>query len=91
MGNILWQDIVMTIGSIGFVVSLLPSVFSKDKPALTTSIMTAIILCSLIICYVSLGLYLSSVLNLITAILWIVLAIQKYKLRGGKNESKIIF
>lgn len=85
MGEFVWQDFVMMMGSIGFIASLLPSVFSKDKPQILTSISTAIILISFTICYLSMGLYLSSILTVFTAILWIILARQKYKI--GRQEK----
>lgn len=74
----IWQDIVLGGAQIFFALSLLPSVFSKDKPALATSVMTSFML--YVICFVnySLNLYGAAVGLFIVAGLWAILAIQKY-------------
>lgn len=74
-----WQEIVLTIGQIIFTLSLLPSVFSKDKPALATSGITAFILFVFVFTYYSLNLYMTALGTLTTGILWFILAYQKYK------------
>ena len=73
-----WQDLVFTIGQIIFIISLIPSIISKDKPALATSVITAIVL--FVFAYVdfSLSLYFASVAVAATGVGWTVLAYQKY-------------
>jgi len=73
----MWQDFVLTIGSIIFIIALIPSVLSKDKPALFTSIITSSVLIVMAIVYFSLSLYFTAVTTFITGILWGVLAFQK--------------
>tara|TARA_Y100000310_G_C20559612_1_gene752358 strand:+ start:752 stop:937 length:186 start_codon:yes stop_codon:yes gene_type:complete len=55
----IWQDIVLTIGAWIFSIALLPSVFGKDKPALSSSVMTAPVLYLFSYVYLSLDLRMS--------------------------------
>jgi hypothetical protein len=71
-----WQDIVLTIGQICFILALLPSVFGKDKPALATSLMTAGVLVAFCIVNVSLELYFAAITVAFTSLTWFVLAFQ---------------
>lgn len=52
-----WQDFVRAIGGVVFVIALIPSVLSPDKPAFTTSILNAAVLFSFAVVYVSLELW----------------------------------
>jgi hypothetical protein len=74
----IWQDVVLGGAQIFFAVSLLPSVFSKDKPALATSIMTSFML--YVICFVNytLNLYGAAAGLFLVASLWGILAFQKF-------------
>lgn len=60
-----------------FALALLPSVFSKDKPALWTSLMTGSVLVVFAVVYASLSLWYATFTTALAAGLWIVLAIQK--------------
>lgn len=73
----LWQDLVLTGGSAVFALALLPSVFSKDKPALSTSFMTGTVLLIFAFVYWTLSLWVSTITTIITGFLWLTLAIQK--------------
>ena len=75
MGN--WQDIVLTLGSIIFLVALVPSIRSKDKPALMTSLMTGLVLFVFATTYITLDLWFSAATTALTGMLWLVLAVQK--------------
>lgn len=72
------QDIILTVGSLVFVAALLPTIFSKDKPALATSIMTGTVLVVFSGVYVSLDLWFSAITTFVTAVCWFTLAVQKY-------------
>ena len=74
-----WQDIILSIGQIVFIIALLPSVFSKDKPALATSVITGITLMIFAFTYATLSLTNAAISAVIVSLLWFVLAIQKYK------------
>lgn len=73
----LWQDWVLTAGSALFAFALLPSVLGKDKPAVSTSFMTGTVLLIFAFVYWTLSLWISTITTVITAILWLTLAIQK--------------
>lgn len=72
-----WQDIILTIGSLVFLVALIPSITSKDKPALMTSLMTGLVLFVFAMTYITLDLWFSAVTTALTGMLWLVLAVQK--------------
>ena len=73
----IWQDFLMMIGSFGFAIALLPSVFGKSKPARLSSAITAGILTSYVVAMATLGLVLSAIATSITATLWWILFLQK--------------
>lgn len=79
------NDLVFTIGSFIFLLALIPSLRSKDKPNKKTSILTALVLYAFTINYISLGLYMSSVVGFATASCWLALYIQ-VRIRE-RNES----
>ena len=79
MGHIAWQDVVISIGQWLFFLALLPSVFSNDKPALSTSIMTGGTLMVFAVTYVTLDLWVSTFSTLLVASTWFFLSWQKYQ------------
>ena len=76
-----WQDWVLATGAIAFIVALVPSVLSKDKPALTTSLLTGTVLAIYAIVYVTLSLWLTTITVAITSLTWFILAYQKYTMK----------
>ena len=74
-----WQDIVLTIGQVLFIIALIPSLRSPDKPAIMTSVMTATILFVFSVVDLTLSLTFTSVVVFITGILWAILALQQWK------------
>jgi len=79
------NDLIFTFGSIVFLVALIPSLVSENKPDKKTSFITSFVLCVFSLNYISIGLYFSSVVSFIGAIAWLVLYIQKKK--GNKIAS----
>lgn len=73
-----WQDTVLMAGNIVFIFSLFPSILTKNKPSVWTSIFTATVLYIFVATYFSLGLWGSAVATLVVATLWTTLAIQKF-------------
>jgi len=73
-----WQDWIFSVGQIIFLIALIPTLKGKDKPALTTSVVTTIILVVFAITYLSLNLWYSGVSSVAMTIAWGVLAVQKY-------------
>jgi hypothetical protein len=77
----IWQDWVMMVGSFIFALALIPSVRGKDKPAVSSSIITGTVLLVFTLCYATLGLWLSFGSTFLTVIMWYVLAIQKLRMK----------
>lgn len=79
-----WQDLVLLIAQIIFIIALFPSILSKDKPAITTSIMNAVVL--FIISFVNFTLNLFGALFglFLVAVCWTILAVQKYLVDKNK-------
>ena len=82
-----WQDILFSIGSWIFIVALFPSLLSKDKPPVSTSILTGTILLFYALTYSTLHLWMTLVSTGILAIAWLVLGGQKY-LTNKKIQSE---
>ncbi|MEX1113481.1 MAG: hypothetical protein WD603_01875 [Patescibacteria group bacterium] len=72
-----WQDIVLSVGSAMFMIALIPSILSDDKPAVTTSLMTGTVLIVFAATYASLGLWFTTVITALTAAFWLILFAQK--------------
>lgn len=75
-----WQDVVIASMYVPFNLALLPSIMSKNnKPALSTSLITAV--CNGVIAFVqiTLGLYFAAFATAINSALWLTLAYQKKK------------
>lgn len=72
-----WQDIVLGAGSLILAAALLPSIFSKHKPALWTSVLTGAVLTTFAVTYSSLRLWYAATTTLLTALLWFTLAVQR--------------
>ena len=77
----MWQDYIITIGLIVFSIALLPSVFGKQKPPLLTSIPTALVQFVFSVTFATLNLWFSAISQLISGILWAVIAVQVLRAR----------
>jgi len=75
-----WQDTVISIAQLCFVLAMLPSIRSNDKPAAATSIMNVVLVCTIAASLLSLKLWFSAVTALAIAATWALLAVQKVKL-----------
>lgn len=75
----MWQDVVLTVGSLVFMVALLPSLLSEHKPAPWTSFTTATTLYVFAAVDATLGLTFTAATTALTATLWIALLIQKLR------------
>ncbi len=75
----IWQDYVLSFGSIILIFALIPSVISKNKPALATSIITGLVLTAFAITFATLQLFFTTITTASVAIMWFVLAVQKFK------------
>ena len=73
-----WQDIVLSLSLVAFNVALIPSIIGKQKPRITTSVLTSLFLIPEVIVFVSLGLWYSFIMASINSVLWGILAVQRY-------------
>jgi len=73
-----WQDIVLSVGSWIFIFALFPSIFGKDKPPVSTSVLTGGVLLIYTVVYFTLHLWLSVASTGILAIAWLALGAQKF-------------
>jgi hypothetical protein len=71
------QDYIYTAGSIIFILSLLPAVFSKEKPPRSTCALTGGVLYVYAVNGYTLDLYFTAITTLITAAVWTVLLFQR--------------
>ncbi|MBI3624028.1 hypothetical protein HY218_00140 [Candidatus Saccharibacteria bacterium] len=75
----MWQDKVIAICQAGFVIALIPSIRSDDKPALKSSIMSIILVAIITFSLATLHLWLSVLTASGIEVCWVILAIQKAK------------
>jgi len=81
-----WQDIVFSVGSLIFVFALIPTLRSKEKPAFTTSFITALVLSIFALTYITLSLWGSAFFQGCTAACWFLLAFQKH-MQGKRKKG----
>jgi hypothetical protein len=72
-----WQDITLALGSLILSLALVPSIMSKNKPALWTAILTCLTLAVFTVTYASLSLWYATVTTALASSFWGVLAAQK--------------
>ena len=73
-----WQDIVFSVGSWIFIIALIPSLISKDKPPVSSSLLTGSVLLIYALTYTTLHFWLTVASTGLLAIAWLMLAIQKF-------------
>jgi hypothetical protein len=71
-----WQDWVFFLGGFVLLAGLLPTVRGPDKPALTTSLMSAFLVTVFAVTMATLGLWLSALSNASVALVWSLIAAQ---------------
>jgi hypothetical protein len=81
-----WQDLVLTVGQVIFVIALVPTVVGKDKPALQTSVLTSMVSFSFMAVYVSLSVPFASMTAALNGSMWFVLAVQKWRERLDRRD-----
>lgn len=80
-----WQDIVISIGQLIFVLALIPSIVGNDKPAVSTSLINGLILAIFTFTFASLGLWFSTISSAMISLAWIFLAKQKHTLNKSSK------
>ena len=77
-----WQDVILTIGQVIFIIALFPSILSKDKLALQTSVLTSAVALSIAVVYLTLSIPFAAISAALNGALWFVLAVQKWRTRS---------
>jgi hypothetical protein len=72
-----WQDIIITIGQVIFIIALIPAIKHKHKPPFSTSILNAFVLFSFAVVYITLALWFAAITTAVVGALWMLLAVQK--------------
>ena len=72
----MWQDYVISMGQIVFIIALIPSILSDNKPAMSTSFTTAAVLSTFVFCFASLGLIFAAITSGGSALAWWILFYQ---------------
>ncbi|MGH7237050.1 MAG: hypothetical protein ACREGF_00760, partial [Candidatus Saccharimonadales bacterium] len=85
--EVTWQSIVLALGQVVFIIALLPSMLTKDKPEIWTSVLTGLVALSISITYLTLHIRLASIMAFLNFVAWAILAVQK--LRQSKHRNKI--
>jgi len=75
-----WQELVFTAGGFVFFIALLPSIFSKNKPAFITSLTTASFLSLFVVAFATLDLWWSAGAQALGALAWWILTIQSWSI-----------
>lgn len=79
----MWQDYVLTAGQIVFCVTLIPMLFAKEKPPLSSSITTGVVLLVSAGVMSTLHLWLAAASQSIVGLQWLWLAVQKIRNRDS--------
>ena len=74
----LWQDLVLTGGQLVLIFSLIPSIVSRHKPALMTSLLAVVVLAAFTGVYVTMHLWFTAVTVGVTCFTWVILAYQRH-------------
>ncbi len=73
----IWQDAVLTSGSLVFISALVPMLLHRAKPPLLTSIPTGVVLLAFAATYLSLGFPVAAATSAVAALIWLALAAQR--------------
>lgn len=85
----MWQDTVIAICQLLFIVAMWPTIKGKDKPALSTCIMNTVLVAVIAFCLGTLHLWFSLITATSTALLWLTLVIQKMKIDKAKTARRV--
>ncbi len=73
-----WRDAVFATGSIVFIVALIPTLRGRDKPALSTSLLTGGFLLAYALTYLTMDLWFSAVTTSALGASWLYLGYQRF-------------
>ena len=71
-----WQDVILTAGTVIFLLALIPTMVGSTKPARATSAMTGTVLLVFAATYLTLDLYFTAAMTAITGAAWLLILVQ---------------
>src|SRR5438445_451365 len=83
-----WQDYVLAVTAFGFSVALIPTIRSKNKPPILTSLGSSVFLVAVLIAYGSLSLWYSVFMVGLNLSMWLIIALQKYSLTSTSKSKR---
>ena len=83
----IWQDIVIAIAQVFFVIALIPSIKGTDKPALATSVMNTMLVTIVALTQLTLDLWFSTLTAFAIALGHLILTIQKARINRLKAQQ----
>lgn len=86
----IWQDLLISIGSICFSIALLPMLkHGADRPPLFSSVLTSFWLYAYFFAFATLGLWYAAITGAINATLWATIGILKR--RNPNDKPRVIY
>ncbi|MBI1957534.1 MAG: hypothetical protein HYS44_03740 [Candidatus Niyogibacteria bacterium] len=85
-GGAMWQDYMFMIGQWIMTASLFPTLFAREKPSLWTSIPTGIFCLLFGFTFYTLSFPWSTASASAAGVLWLILAVQKYRNLGTQKR-----
>lgn len=83
----MWQDWVISGVQLVLILSLLPTVFHPThKPEFSSAALTTVCLFTFALTYATLQFWFSTVLSSVLGLLWLTLAVQRYRLNKETRE-----
>jgi hypothetical protein len=83
-----WQDWALATASLVFITALIPTVLAREsKPAISTSILNALVSASIAGIYLTLSLWFASATTAVNAFLWLVIAVQTRTVRRRRRTE----
>ena len=79
--ELIWQDVVLSVGQLIFAVAMIPAIRAKEKPPLITSSMFGLVLATFAVAFSTLSLWFSAVTVAVVSGLWLVIAYQTLQRR----------
>lgn len=86
--DFIWQDVVLTAGSIAFLIALFPTIFGPAKPAPFTSLLTGSVLLAFAVTYGTLDLRFATITTTATGLAWLVILWQSLRQKGKADSAR---
>lgn len=75
----IWQDFIFSAGSITFIAALVRMVVEDNPPPLIAAATTGLTLAMFAYCYATLSLTFAAITTAVSALLWLALAVQRWR------------